>query len=66
MGELGYDIGIYLFSADSQGPNLSEVKPYLQTKFHFEKGANEEFVNTHLMFIRFAPNYKLELIEFKK
>ena len=66
MGELGYDTGIYLFSTTSQGQNLGKVKPYLQTKFHFEKGANEESVNTHLMFIRFAPNYKLELIEFKK
>lgn len=66
MGELGYDTGIYLFSTTSQGQNLGKVKPYLQTNFHFEKGANEESVNTHLMFIRFAPNYKLELIEFKK
>lgn len=66
MGELGYDIGIYLFSTDPQGQNLSENKLYLQTKFTFEKGVNEESINTHLMFIRYAPNYKLELIELKQ
>lgn len=69
MGELGYDTGCYILTLNGklQNPDneLYNVN-FLQSRFEFEKVGAGGFINSNLMFIHYAPNYKIELIELKK
>ena len=69
MGELGYDTGCYIFTLNGMLQNYDN-KSYnvksLQSKIKFEKVGAGGFINSNLMFIHYAPNYKIELIELKK
>lgn len=69
MGELGYDTGLYLFKSsdtntlvDRQGKKIE----YLQSNLKFQQLGNGGCVNSNLMFVRFTPAHKVELIEIKK
>ena len=69
MGELGYDAGCYIFTLNGKlqnSDNKSYNVKFLQSRFKFEKVGEGGFINSNLMFIHYAPNYKIELIELKK
>lgn len=69
MGELGYDTGLFVLNYYKQqsGTDIQWDKVgYLQTRFNFVQIGSGGYANTTLMFVRFAPNNKVELIELKK
>ena len=69
MGELGYDTALFIlnFNKEQSGVDIQWNKlDYLQTRFNFTQIGNGGCANTTLMFVRFTPNNKVELIELKK
>ena len=69
MGELGYDTGLFVlnFHKYQSGADIQWNKVgYLQTKFNFTQVGSGGYANTTLMFVRYTPNNKVELIELKK
>lgn len=69
MGELGYDTGLYIFSANEQNSLVNQqgkTIDYLQSKLKFKRLGIGGYTNTSMMFIHYTPNHKVELIELQK
>ena len=66
MGELGYDTGLYLFTAD-KGNSLKDMSGnamnYLQSKLKFQRFGYGGYVNTSLMFLRYGSGNIPDVIE---
>lgn len=66
MGELGYDTGLYLFTAsvgDSKVDRKGNAIDYLQSQLSFEKLSRGGYVNSCIMFLHFESGNTPEILE---
>lgn len=66
MGELGYDMGLYLFTAsigDSKVDRKGNAIDYLQSNLSFKKLSRGGYVNSSVMFLHFESGNTPEILE---
>lgn len=66
MGELGYDTGLYLFTAsegDSQVDHKGKRIDYLQSNLKFKKLVNGGYVNSSVIFLHFNSSSTPDIVE---